>query len=86
MLISGHLVHDVDFPRVGVSLKARAEIGKAVSQPDDLNTGIRVVEVENLGWECALCEIEGETVLFLDVHLSQDERVDIMTDVMSGRY
>lgn len=48
--------------------------------------GIRVLEVENLGWEAALCEIEGESVLFLDVGLSADQRIEIMTDAMAGRY
>ena len=55
-------------------------------EPYETTTPIRVVEVENLGWEAALCEIEGESVLFLDVMLTDDQRIEIMTDAMAGRY
>lgn len=48
---------------------------------------IRIVEsVSGLGWEAALCEIEGESVLFLDADLTLDQRIEIMTDAMAGRY
>lgn len=52
-----------------------------------MSAKIRVVEsVGGLGWEAAFCEIEGETELFLDADLTLDQRVEIMTDAMAGRY
>lgn len=55
-------------------------------EPFECTTPIRVVEVEGLGWEAALCDIEGESVLFLDVGLTADQRIEILTDAMAGRY
>ena len=55
----------------------------------DLNpesTPIRVLDVENLGWSAALVEIEGETVLLLDVTLTCDERMDLMLEAMACDY
>lgn len=48
--------------------------------------GIRVLEVENLGWGAALVEIEGESVLLLDVLLDCDQRIEIMNDAMAGKF
>lgn len=43
---------------------------------------MRVVEVENLGYSSAIITLGRETLLLLDVELSQDDRVDIMLGAM----
>jgi len=49
-------------------------------------TVIRVLDVKDLGWDFAMCEIEGETVLLVDTETSHDERMKVMADAMAGEY
>jgi hypothetical protein len=74
VVISENLVHDADHPRVGVSHKARAEIGPRA---------MRVFDIENLGYSAAIVTICGERILLMDVAMNQDERVSAMLDAMA---
>ena len=47
---------------------------------------MRVVDAENLGWDAALVEIEGETVLFLDAGLDHEQRMEVLTDTLGGEF
>lgn len=47
---------------------------------------VRVIDVEDLGWDSALVEIEGESVLLLDVLLTDEQRREVLLDVMAGTY
>ena len=44
---------------------------------------MRVFDIENLGYSSAIINIGTETLLLLDVELSQDDRVDIMLGAMA---
>lgn len=45
---------------------------------------MRVIDVPGLGWEAAVVDIEGETLLLMDVALSVDERIGVMNEVMAA--
>lgn len=47
------------------------------------NEGMRVLEVEGLGYEAAIVRIAGETLLLMDVVLDCDERIDVMNRAMA---
>ncbi|WP_156464591.1 hypothetical protein [Aeromicrobium sp. Root495] len=45
-----------------------------------------MIEVEDLGWEAALVDIEGETILLLDALATDEQRTDAMLKVMSDTF
>ena len=44
---------------------------------------MRVIDVQGLGWDAAIVNIEGETVLLIDPALDVDERIKVMNEVMA---
>ena len=44
---------------------------------------MRVFDIENLGYPAAFVKVGTETILLMDVELSQDERVDVMLGAMA---
>lgn len=43
---------------------------------------MRVLDVDQLGWEAAIVTIEGETLLMLDSALSVDDRIEALTQAL----
>ena len=47
------------------------------------STGIRFLSVAGLGYEAAIIDIEGETLLLVDAALDSEERIEVMTRAMA---
>lgn len=47
---------------------------------------MKVVDTVGLPFDCALVEIEGVEVLLLDASMNHDERMEVMSDALVGKF